>query len=254
MSDYSEKPLPAPKPTPADDDFAGEPARRQASPKAGGGAGVAIIIIVLVLGLGCIGLGAVAALGGFFVLFAGRAGPPDVAVAANRPPDMAQAPQEPAPKFVGDARQAAVDAMRAGKFAQPAVGGGPHTYLHIVSSPGDFIGQGKTFTLPGDQIKVEKVFSGVQFRADRWSLNLSGPGDEALQIREYRQAKRFPFNKQEPGLDFSGDGRGNNTLTGEFRVWEIEMEGDNVRRLAVDFVQRSGPPLFGVLRFNSTLQ
>jgi hypothetical protein len=44
---------------------------------------------------------------------------------------------------------------------------------------------------------------------------------------------------------------------GEFVVWELEMNGGQVVRLAIDFVHRSegtGPPLTGSLRYNSTLE
>ena len=47
------------------------------------------------------------------------------------------------------------------------------------------------------------------------------------------------------------------TLDGEFVIWELEINGEQIMRLAVDFTQRSegkGPPLRGKLRINSTLQ
>ena len=40
-------------------------------------------------------------------------------------------------------------------------------------------------------------------------------------------------------------------------VWELEVRGDQVVRLAIDFVQhgeKTGPPLYGVIRFNSSFR
>jgi hypothetical protein len=63
---------------------------------------------------------------------------------------------------------------------------------------------------------------------------------------------------ERPELDYSGRGRGIDQISGRFVVWEIEFSGNDVKRLAVDFVAhpidagKEGPPLYGMIRYNST--
>ena len=83
----------------------------------------------------------------------------------------------------------------------------------------------------------------------------------SLEIGFYDNATRFPFNSPtRPGLDFSGNGRGNNQLGGWFDVLEIEYGLNNdILSLAIDFRQfdesesMSGPSTFGSLRINSDI-
>ena len=52
-------------------------------------------------------------------------------------------------------------------------------------------------------------------------------------------------------------GRGCNQIAGTFVVWELQLRGNEVVRLAVDFEQRceiNGPPLRGSVRLNSNFQ
>jgi hypothetical protein len=58
-----------------------------------------------------------------------------------------------------------------------------------------------------------------------------------------------------PGLEFMGYGRGCGQISGQFVVWELEVQGNTVTKLAVDFVQRCEgrmPPLYGRLRYQSS--
>lgn len=140
-------------------------------------------------------------------------------------------------------------------FTKPAKAAAPTSYLKIVSSPGDFIGRGMSYDYKGDQLTLKKTPRGINVRVDGWTLDIAGPKGQFPQVGEYREAKRAPFNGESPGLNFSGKGRGSNKLSGEFVVWELEVTGDQITRLAIDFVQRSegaGPPLTGQLRFNSS--
>ena len=63
-----------------------------------------------------------------------------------------------------------------------------------------------------------------------------------------------------PGLDFSGNGRGNNTLGGWFDVLQVEyLPGGGIGAFAVDFrqydesEQMTGPSTYGSLRINSSI-
>ncbi len=51
-----------------------------------------------------------------------------------------------------------------------------------------------------------------------WTLNLLASQNRTLDVGEYREAKRQPFCGESPGIEFSGNGRGSNTLSGEFRI------------------------------------
>jgi predicted Zn finger-like uncharacterized protein len=146
---------------------------------------------------------------------------------------------------------------KGGSFTKPAKSENPTNYMKLVSSKGDFIGQGKTYEYRGDELIVKRTPRGVNVSVDGWTLDIGAPNGQFLQVREYQGAKRFAFSGNSPGLDFSGKGRGSNTVAGEFVVWELELDGDRVVRLAIDFIQRSegrGPPLSGRIRINSSLQ
>jgi hypothetical protein len=142
-------------------------------------------------------------------------------------------------------------------FKKPATSAAPKSYFKIVSTPGDSIGQGKSYNFPGNQIMTKKTDRGLNISVSGWTLEVGARAGQFLQPGEYLGAKRYAFSGNAPGLDFFGQGRVNNTLAGEFVVWELEMNGDQVVRLAIDFVQRSegkGQPLNGKVRINSTFQ
>jgi len=149
------------------------------------------------------------------------------------------------------------DFVPKGPFKKPALSQAPTSYLKVVSTPGDFIGQGKTYDYAGDKLKVNKTARGVRVTVDAWTLDIGAPKGQFFQVGEYLNAKRFVLSGDSPGLDFFGQGRGSNKVAGEFVVWELELDGEQITRLAIDFVQRSeekGQPLTGKLRVNSTLQ
>jgi hypothetical protein len=99
--------------------------------------------------------------------------------------------------------------------------------------------------------------------AQHWTLNLAAPGSPPsaappLARGAYENAARFGFQGSgQPGLDFSGDGRGCNQLYGRFDVLEARY-GTNgtVLSFAANFEQhceRSMPALLGRIRYNSTV-
>lgn len=145
---------------------------------------------------------------------------------------------------------------KATAFVKPAKSDAATSYMKVVSSPGDFIGQGKNCDYKGDQLVIKPTPRGVQITVDGWNLQIGAPRNQTLKVGEYPNAKRFAFSGESPGLDFFGKGRGSNQLTGEFVVWEMEVNGNQVVKLAIDFVQRSDgkPPLTGKIRFNSGLE
>jgi hypothetical protein len=90
-----------------------------------------------------------------------------------------------------------------------------------------------------------------------WDLAFTSPQHQVLQPGVYKMAARYPFNDKMPGLSISGHGRGCNTLIGEFEILEVKRhENGEIESFAANFIQRcekSMPPLFGSIRYNSTI-
>ena len=143
--------------------------------------------------------------------------------------------------------------------------GAPLTGLYYASPTGDWVGQGKTrwYLSPRDILEVARNYkSGVSVTmagvgGSRMTLDLASAASTALVPGNYESASRFAFASGAPGLDFYGDGRGCNTVTGRFVVKDAVYAADgSVQRLAVDFEQSCegvGPPLLGELRINSVV-
>jgi hypothetical protein len=161
-----------------------------------------------------------------------------------------------APLYVETLARPPLEALADGKFVRPLRSPVPVSYLRAVSSPGDFIGQGKSYSYRGEELTIQRLHPrGVMINVGGWMAQFGGPSNEPLHVGEYRDAKRFAFSGDSPGLDFYGNGRGSNKVAGKFVVWELEMKGNDVTRLAIDFIQHSEetkPPLYGIIRFNSS--
>jgi hypothetical protein len=105
------------------------------------------------------------------------------------------------------------------------------TFLYMNSQPGDYIGGGieQLYTSDDSTINGSLPQGGGLFTASVvqgefahwWSVDIAAPPGEPLAEGSYSGALRYPFNDGAPGLDVSGDGRGCNTLTGQFDVDEI---------------------------------
>lgn len=146
----------------------------------------------------------------------------------------------------------------------------PRTFLTLVSHPGDFQGEGITRTIT----PLDAVFSGTCLEppaavgeaasitargSARWDLRTAAPLGEMLATGSYINAPRYPFQAPtQPGFSISGDGRACNESVTNFVVREIACAPDGtLQRLAIDAEQHCGfavaPPLFGYLRFNSSI-
>ena len=144
----------------------------------------------------------------------------------------------------------------------------PVTFLYYTSERGDFIGAGQTryFTPADGTFDADENFDngvGVSFNqlgldGEWWYMDFAAAGNAALTPGEYPNAMRFPFQEpDEHGLDFSGTGRGCNTLTGEFRIYQSELdEQGNVLHFAATLEQHcSGntPALFAMVAYEATV-
>jgi hypothetical protein len=159
------------------------------------------------------------------------------------------------PLYIQDVSRPSLELLPEGKYVKPPLSGTPVTYFRVVSSKGDYIGQGKSYDYgPGDFV-IRPNGRGVQVTCGGWWMDIGAPAGQTLRPGEYDGAKRFAFSGQSPGIDLHGNGRGSNTIAGNFVVWELEVKDNKVVKLAIDFLQRSeekGPPLYGSLRFNSS--
>lgn len=92
---------------------------------------------------------------------------------------------------------------------------------------------------------------------DWFFLNFAAADDLPLTTGDYPNAVRFPFQGPgQPGLSVIGIGRGDNTLTGRFTVYEL-VSGDDgeVLRFAATFEEHGDeqiPALRGTITYNST--
>lgn len=146
--------------------------------------------------------------------------------------------------------------------AAPAFG--QQTILHFKSQPGDWVGQGQELTLTSADAEflIRPTFSSavgffVRNSTNFWSGAFAPIAGSDLVVGAYENAARFPFQaSSQPGLSFSGNGRGCNRLTGRFDVLEavVDVVTEAVISFAVDFEQHCEggvPALFGSIRFNS---
>ncbi len=176
-----------------------------------------------------------------------------VAAAPARP----ARPSESANASRPDRPEASGDFPFKGVFQKPAASATPTTYMKVISSRGEFIGAGKTYDYPSDQIKIHPSQRGVSILVDGWHCEIGAPRKQFLKVGEYPGATRFAFSGDAPGIDFFGKGRGNNKVIGAFAVWELEVTNDQITKLAIDFEQRSAPAkpaLTGKIRLNSSFE
>ena len=142
------------------------------------------------------------------------------------------------------------------------------TSLTMNSQAGDFIGQGKTYnftptnsTITSGILRDGVIISGVEIHVtapgESWTLDFAAPSPGWLVPGTYTGATRYPFQAAGvPGLDVSGDGRGANTLTGQFTVNQAVFDASgNLVSFAASFVQYgdgSTAALTGQVDFNFT--
>ncbi|MHC5537426.1 Ig-like domain-containing protein, partial [Singulisphaera rosea] len=137
------------------------------------------------------------------------------------------------------------------------------------SQPGDYIGAGKSYTFsPGASTFGGYVMSGGAYTStvriivsgpanEWWSFAFVAPNQGPLVPGVYNNAVRWPFQQgAQPGLDVSGDGRGSNTLTGQFTVLQADYDANgNIVSFDATFEQHSEgqtPALTGHVQYNAT--
>lgn len=127
----------------------------------------------------------------------------------------------------------------------PAAGAVPASgnYVYLASDWGDYIGGGRTYTYTGGQISTSSSGGGVSVNVNagsEWWYSTFRAMDNVNQLRRgyYGDLQRFPFhNPVKGGLDWSGTGRGCNTLTGWFVVDDIAYTNGTLSVLKLRFEQ-----------------
>ena len=144
------------------------------------------------------------------------------------------------------------------------------TSLSFLSSPYSYVGGGETvsagpdngfdISVLGDQFTMLSFSVAEPWTSEGlsryWNLELAAPQGASLAVGFYANATRWPFQETTaPGLDFSGNGRGNNRLTGSFNILESNVAEDGTFSFAVDFLQydeeSTNAWIKGAIRYNS---
>jgi hypothetical protein len=168
-------------------------------------------------------------------------------------------PASGGPKFAALVFHLASGEKRTAKLEGSGIRG--VTAFDLTSDPGDYIGQGLTYhyvptnaSLAGGGGRTLAWVGVSGNNGDWWGGVFQAPtGDILAPGSTYPNATRYPFNNGGAGLDWSGNGRGCNTLTGWFAVDEIAFtEREEVRYLRIRFEQHcesADPALHGTLSY-----
>jgi len=120
------------------------------------------------------------------------------------------------------------------------------TYVILQSDTGDFIGGGQafTYTLADTHINVSAMRGHLSVTIvgdERWSGDFQVPDSlKQLQPGYYGDLKRYPFhNPVKGGLNWSGEGRGSNKLTGWFAVDSVTYVKGVLAAIDLRFEQHS---------------
>jgi hypothetical protein len=146
---------------------------------------------------------------------------------------------------------------------QPTPGSTPAmgNFVYLQSEAGDYIGAGQTLTFTQANAFISVVTSGARFGISvsgdtSWSGDFQGKSSlSQLQVGYYGGLKRYPFHDPAfGGLNWSGDGRGCNTLQGWFVVDNITYAGTVLTAIDLRFEQHcegAGPALHGAIHWNA---
>jgi hypothetical protein len=150
--------------------------------------------------------------------------------------------------------QSDVDVDGIGSVCDPVQG---VTAIFLDSPAGDVVGAGRQLSFgPSTGIRASRnAAGGVSLRVSDFVLEFAEPQDHTFGVGSFERAARFGAqDPDEPALGVSRRGRSCASLGGRFEVFEARFAPDGrVLNLALDFQQscEGGPPLFGVVRFNS---
>ncbi len=145
---------------------------------------------------------------------------------------------------------------------QPAPGSTPSSgnFVYLSSQPGDYIGQGQTMIYTTKNATLTLIPNGGLLE-----ITVNDPGGwvghfktmnsvSRFEVGYYGNLQRYPFNNPtKGGLDWGGQGRGCNTLTGWFVVDNATYSGSTLQALDLRFEQHCegiGPALRGQIHWS----
>ena len=108
--------------------------------------------------------------------------------------------------------------------------------IKLQSDSGDYIGAGQDYSYTQANAEINVTVSGghlsVSVHGDQeWSGDFIVPNSlSKLQAGRYKGLQRYPFNDPVQGLQWSGEGRGSNTLTGWFAIDRVTYVNGTLRR------------------------
>jgi hypothetical protein len=135
----------------------------------------------------------------------------------------------------------------------PSISG---NYVYLQSDTGDYIGSGTTYTFTQDNVQITASATGghlsvtVTGNQDWWFGDFVVPNSlSQLQSGYYGNLTRYPFNDPAVGgLDWFGNGRGCNTLSGWFAIDNVTYNSGNLTAIDLRFEQHCegwSPALYG---------
>ena len=161
--------------------------------------------------------------------------------------------------FTGTKSASGPTAPPAGLWQAPA-GSTPATgnYVYLASETSDYIGGGNTFTYapPATTISLSSSGSHLNVAVADWFGDFQGMAALAqLQPGYYGNLTRYPFhNPAQGGLNWTGQGRGCNTLTGWFVVDSVAYAGLALTAIDLRFEQHcegATPALHGQIHWTA---
>ncbi|HET7551227.1 MAG TPA: hypothetical protein VFK04_08050, partial [Gemmatimonadaceae bacterium] len=116
-------------------------------------------------------------------------------------------------------------------------------FIELESDSGDYIGKGLKYhyTQATAVISVSAAPGHLSLTVtgdEWWIADMQTPEGEPFQLGTYDNLVRYPFNDAGTGgLDWSGEGRGCNTLTGSFTVDSVTYSGTELTAIDLHFEQ-----------------
>ena len=108
--------------------------------------------------------------------------------------------------------------------ATAAAATGPGDFLTIVSQPGDFVGQGQSYSYMQSTATFRQVWGvGTDIAVDTWLVQLGAPNGGRLQVGTYTGATSSLVGNN-PYISIAGTGHGCNTSTGSFTVLAVTYD------------------------------
>lgn len=119
--------------------------------------------------------------------------------------------------------------------AVPATG----NYIYLQSDSGDYIGGGQTYLYTDAQSpQLIGGISSLRIIVGGWDADFVPMVGTTLQVGYYANLSRYPFhNPFKGGLNWSGNGRGCNTLSGWFAIDEISVNENQLQKISMRFMQ-----------------